>query len=38
MFIFVFVLLVALGQFATNKILHISMENKVGYSYTKRDS
>jgi hypothetical protein len=38
MFILAFVLLVALGQFATNKILHISTENTVGYSYTKRDS
>ena len=38
MFILAFVLLVAVGQFLTNKILHISMENNVGYSYSKRDS
>lgn len=38
MFIFVFFVILAIAQFATNKILNISIENSVGYSYTKRDS
>ncbi|MBQ8218215.1 MAG: hypothetical protein IJZ79_02825 [Bacilli bacterium] len=38
MFIFIFFLIVALSQFATNKVLNISDDNSVGYSYSKRDS
>lgn len=38
MFIFVFFLVVAIAQFATNKILNISDGNSVGYSYSKRDA
>ena len=38
MFIFVFFIVVALSQFITNKILNISDDNTVGYTYSKRDS
>lgn len=38
MFIFVFFLVVAIAQFATNKILNISDGNSVGYEYSKRDA
>ena len=38
MFIFVFFIVVALSQFITNKILNISDDNSVGYTYSKRDS
>lgn len=38
MFIFVFFIIIAIAQFATNKILNISDDNSVGYSYSKRDS
>ncbi len=38
MFIFVFFLVVAIAQFATNKILNISDGNSVGYQYSKRDA
>lgn len=38
MFIFTFLVMIALCQFATNKILGISDDNSVGYSYSKRDS
>ena len=38
MFILVFLIVVAVSQYATNKILHISTDNTVGYTYSKRDS
>ena len=38
MFIFVFFVVVAVAQFLTNKILNISDDNSVGYSYSKRDA
>ena len=38
MFIFIFFIVVALMQFSTNKILNISDDNSVGYSYSKRDA
>ena len=38
MFIFIFFLVVAVAQFLTNKILNISDDNRVGYSYSKRDA
>lgn len=38
MFIFAFFVIIALMQFITNKILNISNENTVSYSYSKRDS
>jgi len=38
MFIFIFFLIVALSQFVTNKLLNISDDNSVGYTYSKRDS
>ena len=38
MYILAFFLIVAISQWATNKILNISDDNTVGYSYSKRDS
>ena len=38
MYIFAFFLIVAISQWITNKILNISDDNQVGYSYSKRDS
>ena len=38
MYIFIFLVVIALCQFLTNKILGISDDNSVGYSYSKRDS
>ena len=37
MFILTFFIVVALTQFITNKILKLSDENKISYSYSKRD-
>lgn len=37
MYIIVFFIVIATSQFITNKILKVSDENKVSYSYTKRD-
>ena len=38
MFILVFFIVVAVSQYVTNKILNISDDNTVGYTYSKRDS
>ena len=38
MYIFIFILIVAISQFITNKILNISDDNSIGYSYSKKDS
>ena len=38
MFLFVFFIVVSLSQYITNKILNISDDNTVGYTYSKRDS
>ena len=38
MYIFIFFIIIAISQFITNKILGISDDNSVGYSYNKRDS
>ena len=38
MYILTFLLIIALSQYITNKILNISDNNSVGYSYSKRDS
>lgn len=38
MFIFIFLIIIAVSQYLTNKILGISDDNSVGYSYSKRDS
>ncbi len=38
MYIFIFFIVIALSQWLTNKILDISDDNSVGYSYSKRDS
>lgn len=38
MFIFTFFILLAISQYLINKILGISDDNSVGYSYSKRDS
>ena len=38
MFIFSFIIIVALCQYITNKILNISAENTLSYTYSKRDS
>ena len=38
MYIFIFFMIIALSQWITNKILNISDDNSVGYSYSKRDS
>lgn len=38
MFIFIFLIIIAISQYLTNKILGISDDNSVGYSYSKRDS
>lgn len=38
MFVLIFFVVVALTQYITNKILKISDDNTVGYTYSKRDS
>lgn len=38
MYILAFIIVVAASQYITNKILNISDDNSVGYSYSKRDS
>ena len=38
MYILIFFILVAITQYITNKILNISDDNTVGYTYSKRDS
>lgn len=38
MFIFAFFLIIALSQFCVNKILNISDNNSLGYTYSKRDT
>ena len=38
MYILIFFLVISLSQFVSNKILSISDDNSIGYSYSKRDS